>query len=268
MSPAVRVEDFLAGQRDLDRAPSDDGQLGGHQLVREDVALATEAAPIRGRDHPDPAHRQLEHLAQSPVDIVRGLRRGPERELAVRGVLGDGGMLLHRQVRVAFEEDDVLPHVLGGAHRLLRVTELQRHRLVHVRRSVDRLAVSGDGLLDGHDVRQLLELHLDQVQCLVGDPFVGGGDRRDRVADVPDSLASQRLLVLAHRQDPELDREVLTNEDSVHARQRPSPGGVDVQNARVRMRAAQDPAVEHPRQCEIIGKLGLPADLGKGVGLG
>src|SRR6202022_2109752 len=43
MTPPVRVEDFLARERDLYRPPRDDGQLGGHQLVREDVALAAQA---------------------------------------------------------------------------------------------------------------------------------------------------------------------------------------------------------------------------------
>src|SRR3989442_14025009 len=33
VTPAVRVEDFLTREADLDRAPGDDGQLGGDQLV-------------------------------------------------------------------------------------------------------------------------------------------------------------------------------------------------------------------------------------------
>src|ERR1700730_12172261 len=76
MTPAVGVEDFLAGQCDLDRASGDDGQLGGHQLVRKNVALAPEAATVWGGDHADAAHRQLEHFAQRAVHVVWRLRGG------------------------------------------------------------------------------------------------------------------------------------------------------------------------------------------------
>src|SRR5713101_7999736 len=74
MTPPVRVEDFLTRERDLHRPSCDDRQFGGHQLMREDVALAAEAASIRGGDHADAAHRQLEHLAKRAVHVMRGLR--------------------------------------------------------------------------------------------------------------------------------------------------------------------------------------------------
>ena len=73
VAAAVRVENFLTGQRDLYRTPGDDCQLGGDQLVREDVAFATEASAIGRGDHADPAHRHLQHLAQCPMHVVRGL---------------------------------------------------------------------------------------------------------------------------------------------------------------------------------------------------
>src|SRR5205823_3955714 len=49
MAAAVRIEDFLAGQGDLHRSPGHDGELGGDELVREDVALPTESPAIRCR---------------------------------------------------------------------------------------------------------------------------------------------------------------------------------------------------------------------------
>ena len=63
MPAAMRVEHFLASQCDLHRPPGHHRQLGGDQLVREDVALAAEAAAVRRGDHADPAHWQLEHLS-------------------------------------------------------------------------------------------------------------------------------------------------------------------------------------------------------------
>jgi hypothetical protein len=41
---------------------------------------------------------------------------------------------------IALEEDHVLAGVVGGPEALLRVAELERHRLVHIAPWVDRLA--------------------------------------------------------------------------------------------------------------------------------
>ena len=64
VAAAVGVEDLLARERDLHRAVGDDRELGRGELVREEVALAAEAAADRRRDHADVARRQLEHLRQ------------------------------------------------------------------------------------------------------------------------------------------------------------------------------------------------------------
>ena len=41
-------------------------------------------------------------------------------------------MLFQGKVRVAFEEDDVLAHMVRGRHRFVGVAEFKRDRLVHV----------------------------------------------------------------------------------------------------------------------------------------
>src|SRR5437899_3059138 len=53
VAPAVDVEDLLAGQGDLHRAPAELRELARRDLVRERVELAAEAAAHRRRDHPD-----------------------------------------------------------------------------------------------------------------------------------------------------------------------------------------------------------------------
>ena len=58
-------------------------------------------------------------------------------------------------------------------------------------------------------MRQLRELHIDQVQRLIGDPLVRGGHGRDRIAHIANLLAGERLFVLADRQDAELHRHVI-----------------------------------------------------------
>ena len=48
----------------------------------------------------------------------------------------------------------------------------------------------------------------------------------------------------------------------------PRTRNIDVQDLRVRMRAAQEASVEHPRQRQVIGKLRLAADFRERVRLG
>ena len=127
--------------------------------------------------------------------------------------------------------------------------------------------MTDDGVFDRHHGRQLLELDVDQLERLVGDPLVGGGDRGDGIADVADLLTRQRLLVLADGKDAELDRQVIPGEDGQHARVRPSARDIHVQDASMRVRTPQESPVDHPRQRQVVGELGLAADLGKRVGL-
>ena len=177
-------------------------------------------------------------------------------------------MLLHREVGVAFEEDDVFSHVLRGARGGFGVAELQRHRLVHVRTAVDRLALVDKRLRDRHVMRQLRELHIDQVQRLIGDPLVRGGHGRDRIAHIANLLAGERLFVLADRQDAELHRHVIAGQHRQHSGMRARARRINVQEAGVRIGTAQNPPKEHAWQRQVVGELRLAADLGVGVGLG
>ena len=144
---------------------------------------------------------------------------------------------------VAFEEDDILPAVCRRTHRRLGVAKLQGNRFVDVGTAVNGLLATRDGVRDRHEAGQGVELYLDQVERVIGDPLVGRGDGGDRIADVAHLLASQRLLILADRENAEFDRQVISGEDGEHAGQGPRPGGVDAENAGMRMRAAQNPSV-------------------------
>ncbi len=156
MPAAVDVEDLLARQRELDRPPGELGELARGDLVGERIELAAEAAADRRRDHADVRRGHVEDLGEQAVHVVRRLGRGPERELAVRAPLGQRRVLLHRQVGVALEVEDVLAHEIGGRERRVHVAELQRHRLVHVRPVavlVDAHLGMLQRILDGHQGR-------------------------------------------------------------------------------------------------------------------
>ena len=78
----------------------------------------------------------------------------------------------------------------------------------------------------------------------------------------------QGTLVLGDGEDAELDRQVRAcdhGEDAWNAARR---GGVDREDAGVRMRAAQDLAVQGPGQEHVVGVNGAPRHLGHGVDFG
>src|SRR5439155_15148191 len=78
----------------------------------------------------------------------------------------------------------------------------------------------------------------------------------------------ERLLVLRDGEDSEPDaREVGTGDDGVHPGQRPRALGVDAPDAGVAVRRAEEPAVRHAREEEVVGVLGLADHLRPGVDL-
>src|SRR5207253_4394515 len=150
-----------------DRAARHHRELANDDLVREGVGLAAEAPAMRGADDAYAMHRELEHFAERAMHVVHDLRRRPQSDLAV-DVGRDRALLLHRQVRVALEEEDILANEFRTTESSLDVTELESHELVNVVRP----AVVLDGLVLG-----LLERGIDRhhgLEDLVLD--------RDRVA--------------------------------------------------------------------------------------
>ena len=131
MPAAVCIENLFAIESALDRPAGEHRELGDDDLVREGIGLSTEASAVCRSDHADPVHRQLEHLRQGAVHVMDDLGRRPERHLAV-DKRRDSAVLLHRQVRVALKEEDVLADMLGAAESVVHISELQRHELVDI----------------------------------------------------------------------------------------------------------------------------------------
>jgi hypothetical protein len=100
--------------------------------VVADIGLAAEAAAVRARDHADMRRGHSQHASERAMHVVRNLRRGPDRELAFAVDRADRGVLLDRQMRVAFEEEHVLEHVVGALERLFDVAERERLQPVDV----------------------------------------------------------------------------------------------------------------------------------------
>jgi len=205
----VRIKYLFTGERDLDRTTQFERGLTDHDLVVEDVALATESAPVGTGDDPDMGGRKLQDLGQRAVYVVRCLRARPESQLAVGVERRQGSVLLDRQMGVAFKEEGVIEDLVGLLQRFLDVAEREGDALVDVAFLavlVDPWAGVPQGFFGRSDGPQRFVVDFDQFQGFLCDPLVPGDHRGDRVADVAHAFAAERFLVLADRQDPELDR--------------------------------------------------------------
>jgi hypothetical protein len=265
---AVLVEHFLARQADLHRPAEHERRLGHDELVVAGIAFAAEAAAVRRRDDADVRRRRLQHARELPVQIVRVLRARLHQELAVALDRSERGLLLHRQVRVALVEEQVLEDVVRIRQRFIDVAELVGLVAVDVAALavvVDARLGIGEALFGRGDRRQGPVLHVDQLQRLGRGLLVDRDHRGHRVADVAHALARERMLVLRHRHDAVGDRELGAGEHQVHARMRLRARNVDRLDQRVRLRRAQQLAMQHARQDEVVGEARLADRLGAAV---
>ena len=108
---------------------------------------------------------------------------------------------------------------------------------------------------------QRLVLDVDQPDRLGGRGLVAGDDGGHRVADEADLVRTEGVLVVADGQDAVGDREAVAGEDQVHAGMCRRACRVDPGDARVRHRGAEQLAVQHPREHDVIGEPRLPSHL-------
>ena len=220
VAPAMTVENLFACQRDFHWPARDHGKLRHRNLVIERIALAAKAPAVWRRNDANPRGRQLQHLGERAVDVMRRLRRGPERQLAVGGPHRDGRVLFHRQVRIAFEEEQILPHEIGCRDAVLDVAELEVDQLVEIAAIgvvVNlRLGMRDRGFGRVEGLERLVD-HLDEIErggrCLFG----GRSHGSDRIADKPDLVETERVLVLGDGQNPERNRQIGSRQYRLHA---------------------------------------------------
>ena len=107
-------------------------------------------------------------------------------------------------------------------------------------------------LLGIEDARQRLVGHVDRLDAVQRGLLVGGDDGGHTLSLVAHDAVGQRRLVL--HEGTELDlRHVLLRVDGQHAGDLLGLRGVDGLDARVRVRAAQDLAVDHRGQAHVVG---------------
>jgi len=111
----------------------------------------------------------------------------------------------------------------------------------------------------------LVPIDFDEAERLERGLLVSGDDCGDRIAHVADTLWSERIFVLGYRQDAEGDGEILAGEHEVHAWVRLRARNVDRFDRRMRMRRAQQLAMQHAGQDHVVGEAREARHLGAAV---
>ena len=108
-------------------------------------------------------------------------------------------------------------------------------------------------------------LDVDQLDGLVGRDLVPRNDGRHGIADEPDLVAAERVFVMTDRQDAVRNRKRLTSQHQVDAFDLRGICRVHADDAGMRLRGAQQPAVQHAREDDVVGEARLPGHLGASV---
>ena len=196
------------------------------------------------------------------VDAALAVGHGQARLRAEEGLILDADLVLAahddlaRDVGVAVPDDDAAHDVralvvaVAVAHR--RAVGVQRRHLERARHVVDR--------------RQRLVLDRDRAHGVARLLQRLRGDDRDGLAVVAHAVDREHGLVGELEAVRLGARDVVVREHGVHAGQLERRGDVDRDDARVRVRAAQRRAVQHPGDVEVARVGELAGDLRNAVG--
>ena len=201
---------------------------------------------------------------------VRRLGVGVERELARHRVhVGDRAARLHRRrVRPRVEHLLLDDHV-GARERGLGGGGVAGLPVEDVVVGLALLVVADDrrvGVerpLGVHHGSDHLVLDVDQLERVARRVAVVGDDERDLLALEAHLVGGEHgLRVVRHRRHPRQPERLEhgAGDDRVHLRVRLGGGGVDRHDPGVRVRAAQDRAVQHAGQVDVVDVAALAAD--------
>ena len=190
----VGDEGLFAGGHEAHRTAGLAGEEGADDLDVEGLGAAAEAAPDVRLHHPDPRLLQVEAAREHQVHVVGHLGARVHREpAALRVVVREGRVHLHLSLADLGAAIGLLPHEVGAGKRRVHIPELELDVPLEVAGAllveVDR--AGGERRL-GRVVRgQLLDLDPDEGERARGRRIVVRGDRRDRLAPIPDPAAGE-----------------------------------------------------------------------------
>ena len=248
-------------------------QQRGVDLYREVLAPAESAADT-GEVDPHLLGLEIEARRDLVAIDVKPLRRDVDVDsaLAVRDRdprLGtEEGLILLADLVDAFDGDVPLGiRVAAPDHhraddvgaRVVAVPVSHRRPIGVERLHLGRALGIGDGL-----ERLVLDANRRSgAACLLG---LLGRDDRDRLAEVADAVEGEHGLVGELEAVGLAAGDVVLGDDRVDARHRDRLGDVDLEDPRVRVRAADGLAPEHPGGAEVARVRELARDLGDRIG--
>jgi hypothetical protein len=268
MATAVAIKNFFASETDFDGAIEDEGGFGDDDFVIEGITFATEASAVGSGADTNVRGGHVENFGESAMEIVRGLRAGPDGQFPIGVFDGYGGVLLDGEMRAALVEKSVFEDFVGFGEGFFNVAEFEGDAFV----DVAFLAVvvnagfrSGQGFFRIGDGGEDFVVDIDEVEGFEGGELFAGDDGGNRIADVADVINAESLLVLADGKDSVCDGEVFSGENQIDAGMGESAGSIDLSNPRVGVRGAQEFAVGHAREKNVVSEAGLAGDFGAGV---
>ena len=181
---------------------------------------------------------------------------------------------LDRRVSRPLEEVVVLGDEVRLGEASVDVAELQFDHFGHIPAPPGlawfvnvRTGRRRDGFVRVEVLGKLLVGHVYQVERGDGRVLVDRCDRCNTVSDVAHLVHAERVLVGRPGDDAVRRGHVAAVDDPVDALQRLGARRVDRHDARVRVGAPQDLAVEHPRERDVVGVAGAAGRLGQPVDL-
>src|SRR5580704_10199068 len=129
---AVTIKNFFACETDFDGAIQQERGFCNYDFMVEGIALAAEAAAVRGGAYTNMRRWHVENFCESAMEIVRRLRAGPDGQFSIGIFDGHGSVLFDGKVGAALVEESVFEDFVGFREGFLDVAEFQSDALVNV----------------------------------------------------------------------------------------------------------------------------------------
>ena len=253
-----------AGVLHPNRAPELHGREPEIDLDR-DVLAPAEGTAGRRLNHANPLERHAERHRDQPPVFVDPLARDMNLD-PILDQLGVASLDVEEGVIDRLGARGRVDHDLGLGDRSGGVALADQLGREHVAADVQRGRVEGLGLGHGPDHRQRLVVDHHPIAGLLGGGLRGRDHDPEHVAAIADLLRAQDRVIAADQPVHVGALDVGGGQHSNHARRDSSRADVDLEQARVRMRAANHDRAEHLGPGQIAAVAGLAGDLAEHVG--
>ena len=235
--------------------------------------LVAECAADPGGEAANARHRYAEPLGHACLHPENRLVGGPDGKAPLRVHFRERTAGLERDVCLGLRLEVMLEHQVRFAQAAVDIAlgELGARAQVSPAAGVEDLEVALDFLVNvdtgiecflrRQQRRQLLEVHADRLCRGARDRLGVGRHRGDRFADITHLALGERVLVLDEGAHAIGLGEVRSRDHRMHPRHGERFGTVVAPDVRVRVRALQDRAVQHPRPVQVVDVLRSALDL-------